>query len=225
MSVPAVIYKGQTAVVGSGGTGDFVDQHEPAPGKSEWGMDTLARTVKGCQSNLAAFIGTLGQGAIYSFGGNDYYLQTWEPDKNAVFPSVSLNYKGLTGGIPPEKASGGQVEQCITLAANDIGIYRTATRDIRYVTRRSCTQYISDGRPTGATYGLDISSAIEIRSSVIRAEDADGNSYVFSGADAPSDLVTALTAATDVFSYMECSPVVGTPYFECTDTATLLIIG
>ena len=211
-------------------TGDstFQDEHEPVPGKTEWGMDTLTRTMAGGQPKLVAFVQGLSQGSSYTFNGNVYYLQTWEPDNGQVFPRVTLNYKGLTGGIPTPKASGVMIEQTISITASSVGTYKTATRNIRYVTRKSTTLYIATTRPTLYTYGLDITFTADniiILESVITATDNDGNNYVFSGANAPANLVTALTPAAVAQGFPECAPVVGSPFFECVDNVALLYEG
>ena len=203
----------------------FIEVHTPIAGKSEWGMDTLTRLLRGIQPNEAAFAAALAQGQTYVSSGTTYYLQTWEPDNNPVHPGFTLQYKGLIGGIPAPKAEGQTIEQSITLSAGTVSGYQSATRDIRYCTRSAKTRYIATSRPTSPTYGLDVSVSPRILYSVIRATDTSGNNFVFSGANAPAALVSALTPAGGVLSFMECSPVVGSPYFECTDSASYLYQG
>ena len=202
-------------------TGDatFDDVHEPVSGKIEWGMDTLTRTMSGKQPLVATFVAGLSQGAAYSFGSNTYYLQTWESDNNPVYPRITLHYKGLVGGIPTPKASGQQITQSVSVTCSSP---QAASRDITYVTRQSTTLYIASGRPTGSTYMLDITftaTNIYTLSSVIRTEDG----AIYHGS-APAALVVALTPDTATQSFMQCTPVVGTPYFECSDTATFLYL-
>lgn len=211
-------------------TGDpsFDDAHYPVPGKSEWGMDTLTRTMSGASGSLEAFVASLGQGTSYTFNHNTYYLQTWDDDKGRAFASVTLNYKGLTGGIPPPKASGGTIEQTLQLTSSAISGYKSASREIRYLTRQSSTLYIATAAPVAGTYGIDVdfNPYTHIISSVIRATDNSGNDYEWAGADAPTALVTALTPV----GYLDIivphsSPVVGSPFFECEDCCTRLIPG
>lgn len=229
-----ITYVGNSTIVGGGNGGTwgavlgFIDTHEPVPGKSEWGMDTLMRTMRGTQPNLATFVASLAQGTTYTFNGNTFYLQSWEPDGNPVFPSVTMNYKGLTGGIPTPKASGGTVEQTLTLSAQSVGIYTTATREIRYLTRQSSTLYIATTAPTAGSHGLDVSFDVysSFISSVIRATDSSGNDYVFAGATAPSALVSALTPVGTLDRIVpHSSPVVGSPWHECEDTCVRLLPG
>ena len=218
-----VTYVGDSTVIGGGSGGTwsaingFVDAHTPLPGKSEWGMDMLVRTMRGTQPQVASFVAGLAQGSTYTFNGTTYYLQTWEPDNGAVFPSVSLHYKGLVGGIPNPKASGQMIEQSISLTCNSP---QDASREIRYVTRQTSTLYIASSIPTGPSYGLDVSINIRVIQSVIRT----GDGALFYGS-APAALVTALTPSEVTRAFMRCSPVVGSPYYECEDVASLLYQG
>lgn len=233
MSAPTITYVGDPYVTGGLTGGDnnavlgFISQFDPVPGKSEWGMDTLMRTMRGTQPNLPAFMNSLAQGQVFTYFGHSFFLQTWECDNNPVFPAVRLMYKGLINGVAgtAPKASGGEIEQSITLSAGNVPGYTSATRDIRYLTRQSTTLYITTSRPTAGTYGLDASFSPVILYSVIRATDTAGNNYVFNGTDAPAALVSALTPAPSVVSLPDCQPVVGSPYFECTDRSSLLYIG
>ena len=237
-----VTYIGDPDIIGSGGVGVFDDMYEPVPGKSEWGMDTLNRLVGGIQPNLVNYMNSLAQGQTYVYNGNTFYLQTWECDNNQVFPKVQLHYKGLIAGIPTPRASGSQIEQSVQIAA-DLGagvydpgssgssssiVYTSATRHIQYITRQTVTKYIATARPTTGSYGLDIDFTIQILNSVITGQGntlGGTSSTTWSGANAPAGIVSALTPATYVLSLSECEPVVGSPYFECTDRATLLYAG
>lgn len=80
----------------------FLDVCLPVKGKSEWGMDTLARKMVGARSLAEAFIAALAQGQGYQ----GYYLQSWDVDDNPNVATVTLFYKGLlTGGTPLPKGS------------------------------------------------------------------------------------------------------------------------
>ena len=80
------------------GNAVFEDVYTPAKGKNEWGMDTLVRQMQGSVEELPEFIDGLAQGDEFE----GYFLQSWEPDKDPIFPTVTLLYKGLfTGGTPP----------------------------------------------------------------------------------------------------------------------------
>lgn len=79
----------------------FENACDPVKGKTEWGVDTLARKMMGARSLLSAFIATLAQGQVYQ----GYFLQSWESDDNPDVATITLNYKGLlTGGTPTPKA-------------------------------------------------------------------------------------------------------------------------
>lgn len=89
------------AVTGLGRIG-FEDVSIPAFGKSEFGMDTLSRTMQGHSELLLDFLASLHQGDTYSIGDNLFYLQSWEPDKATPVSTVTLNYKGLSQGGTPQ---------------------------------------------------------------------------------------------------------------------------
>lgn len=75
----------------------FEEAAIPLKGKSEWGLDTLTRKMKGARSLAKAFIATLAQGQAFE----GYNLQTWEADDDPQVAIITLNYKGLqTGGTP-----------------------------------------------------------------------------------------------------------------------------
>lgn len=197
------------------GNGDFADAHEPVSGKSEWGMDTLQRTMRGKQTSLVAYMVTLAQGATLTWNSQTYRLQSWECDNNPVFPSVSLLYKGLFSGIPDPFVSGTQIEQTFSISCSSP---QNASRDIRYLTRSSEYKYIKSGRPTGPTYtDLDVDIDIVILQSVIRTEDGG---VLFGSVSV--GLLAALTPAEYNLALMSCVPVFGTPFFECTDIVTKL---
>lgn len=88
------------AVTGLGRIG-FEDVSIPAFGKSEFGMDTLVRTMQGHSELLLDFLASLHQGDTHAIGDNFFYLQSWEPDKATPVSTVTLNYKGLSQGGTP----------------------------------------------------------------------------------------------------------------------------
>lgn len=78
----------------------FEDCNIPVAGKSEWGMDTLTRKMKGHVSLLSTFMQSLTQGQMYVDAGSNFYLQTFEPDDATPVATVTLVYKGLRYGTP-----------------------------------------------------------------------------------------------------------------------------
>lgn len=76
----------------------FEDSMIPVKGKSEWGMDTLTRKLKGHRSLLPDYVAALKQGDRFQ----DYYLQTWEPDDETVIATLTMVYKGFQPGGTPE---------------------------------------------------------------------------------------------------------------------------
>lgn len=214
-------------MVGYGGDTTFDDVMEPRPGKSDWGIDTLQRKMKGRQPLLAAFLATLVQGATYSYNGQLYYLQTWEPDDDNVFPTVSLNFKGLNSGIPNPSASDETGIQTSSMGhtfspayntgipdANGNSSVTSATIDIEFYSPQTTWRYIRNGRPTFATYNT-IANGRE--PSILRAVITDSLNRRYAG-NAPVGLVSALTIpVSNKIIGPHADPIYGTPYFECQD--------
>lgn len=218
MSIPPIIYKGD---------GSFLDLFEPVSGKSEWGMDTLTRVMAGAQENLVAFVETLAQGATHSFNGNTYYLQSWEPVNEQVFPKITLLYKGLIDGIPEPFVSGRTVEQsssqttdtAVSITYFDFKAQGSVTKDVmgtanrRYLTRESTYKYITSSRPTSPTYvSLDVPMDVIYLESIITTD-----AGVNFASNAPAALATALAPAITTATTTQTMPVFGTIYFENED--------
>lgn len=204
------------------------DVELPRPGKNEWGIDTLERTLSGPAPTVIDFVDTLRQGQSSSFNGQQFYLQTWNQDNEVIFPRVILNYKGVLNGIPDPFVSGQQTEQTVTLSGSKsvtsgsppVTVVTGYTRDIRYITRQTEYRYIADTRPTAPIYTtIDVDQAAIILASIVRSD--NGKTYP---GNVPSDILSLLSwiGYNDV-SMMQCAPVFGTPYFECIDTVLRLI--
>lgn len=214
--MPSVTYKP------SSGTGyNFELKYTPTPSKSEWGMDMLTIQMWGAAPGKETYEQSLAQGQTYSFDGQTWYLQSWDDDHDTIFPTFTLLFKGLCFGIPDPKVSGRTIIQTTVLSCLTP---TPASRSITYYTRQSTYKYITAGRPTGPSYtspdiSVSIGDGLEIIKSTINT--ADG--AIYPGA-APAGLVTALTpVGVDVQAVMECDPVVGTNWFECEDTVTVLL--
>lgn len=225
---------GGTATVTYIGETDFKDTFTPVAGKSEWGMDTLTRVLKGSAPKLEAYVRALRQGQTF----NGFVLQTWTPDQDPVYPEVTLNYKGLTNGIPAPLSSADTIEQSVTVSASgdntqfgldeDVyGAVTVASREIQYITRQTVWRYITNRRPTGPKYtGLDVPFDPIIIKSSITIQNTEGNSRTFGGRLAPVALVTALQpVATNIVTGPNATPVPGTPWFECEDRVTRIYQG
>lgn len=202
------------------GDATFTDIFTPVPAKSEWGMDTLTRVMCGSVGNLVAFMGALAQAQTYSFNSHTFYLQSWSCDNDNVWPKVTLLYKGLIGGIPSAKVSGKMTSLSASLSCSDPDADTiTATRNFSYFAREATYLYIASGRPTGpSNTTLDTAVTPVIWKSSIVAQSKTNGQVTYNGGDAPTGIVTALTPAYYLQSLMECVPVIGTIYFECTDT-------
>ena len=221
--MPSVIYKPAS------GTGyDFGLKSTPIATKSDWGIDTLTAEYWGAMPGLVAFVAALAQGQTYTYNSQTWYLQTWSDDKDTVYPTVTLVFKGLFGGIPTPFVNGQSIVQTGTISvAKDIVnpdgtvVPSSATRTFSYYTRQTTTRYISTFRPFLPTYTTpDIPFTPVIYKSEIR--DADGTLYI---GNAPAALVTGLTpGAASPSTTMTCNEVVaGSPLFECEDVCTILL--
>jgi hypothetical protein len=211
--MPSVIYKP------SSGTGyDFELKSTPIASKSDWGIDTLTAEMWGAQPGLVAYVAALAQGQTYTYNSQTWYLQSWSDDKDQVYPTVTLNFKGLFSGIPTPFVSGQSIVQTGTISCTSP---EEASRTFSYDTRQTTTRYISTSRPVLPTYTTpDIPMTPSIFKSEIRT--ASGTIYL---GNVPAALMTALTpgAATSVTT-MTCTPIIaGTPLFECEDVCTVLL--
>lgn len=214
---------------------EFRDIIIPIPGKDEWGVDTLQRTVQGPASRIAQFNKTLKQGATYKdANGNTFFLQTWQPIEHKCFPGAHISYKGLINDALPdpipsttndEKISiitAGNLQ--ITMGSEEDGTERIiigGTREIKYVSTTTIWRYVSRGEPKGRKFenvrGNVRQPMLITRGSVIYAEYEDGGSQRYVGS-APAALATALF----VTPYVETTgpsffPIIGTPFYECEE--------
>jgi hypothetical protein len=211
--MPSVLYRPAS------GTGyDFGLKSTPIASKSEWGIDTLTVEMWGAQPGLVAYVAALAQGQTYTYNSQTWYLQSWSDDKDTVYPTVTLVYKGLFGGIPTPFVNGQSIVQTGTISCTWPD---EASRTFSYYTRQTTTRYIATSRPVLPTYTTpDIPFTPVIYKSEIR--NANGSLYL---GNAPAALVTALTpGAASPSTTMTCNEVVaGSPLFECEDVCTILI--
>jgi hypothetical protein len=225
------------------GNAAFDDICRPLKGKNEWGVDTLVRKVKGDRALAPAYIAGLAQGNTFSLG-TTYYLQAWDADEDAVWATITLNYKGLAGGIPDAIVSNDIVRLSGTTSADyslenggrgrvyrkevtykpfpqqnvidaEKDIYATgATMDFTYETGETIYRYITNGQPDAATHGT-LAFAPTPRIIRARAVTSDGTSYGFS---MPIAIGPSLQPAeVNRVVGFSTHPIIGTPYFECQD--------
>lgn len=190
---------------------------------------------------------TWSHGSTLTLNATAYYLQTWEDDHNPVYPTVTLNYKGLATGIPDPWVTGETVDANMsrstsmevsityydfTLQAN-VTKNVNATINIQYKTRRSTWKYIyfatavqsgttlSYVPPNAAKYSaLDVAYTPQIIVSTITA---DGG-LVFAS-NAPIALATALAPALfGLVTFSAPQPIWGSPFFECIDQISQLLV-
>jgi len=237
------IYVGQT---------NFDDVCQPVYSKSEYGIDIITRKMRGAASRLLAFVSSLQQGQpMVSIGHIDistgqnfpgfgntnglasFALQTWTTDDDPVYPTVTLNFKGLLSGVLPKPlACNSQTLQTSSLSCNintsatviiggqSFTLSGHATRTIQYYANQTDWKYVTNQRISAGTQtelsGIDPI----IRQSSIRD---DNLGIVFSQENAPAAYVTALFPAIVIQQMaFNCDPVPGTPYFEISETQARL---
>lgn len=198
------------------------DQHIPVAGKDEWGMDTLFRTVRMSKAAFATYLAALDQGDIYTFDSHNFYLQTWQPFDGGAFPGVTLNYKGLTKGLPDPLESDDRVELVSSVSDEVETTYNEkdvvgASKTVRYVAPQTTYRYITSSRPTTPTHSTTNSANIEYLDSKVTLTFSDGSTQVVAGS-VPSAVISALAGSPEEFVIGPIvEPVPGTIYFECVD--------
>lgn len=197
------------------GETDFIAQSLPAPTKNEFGVDTMTVKYRGAAYKLAAFLKSLRQGARNADDGR-FYLQTWNADEGTAYVTVNLLYKGLLDGIPNQTASDSVSLQTMTV---NCSTPKQATREMQFYAHETQYRYVTNTRPTNYRYSNpSILIAPKLITSTITVQKDDGTSQVLRGS-APIGLLTALTpAVVGINTGHTATPIIGTPYFECTDT-------
>ena len=202
---------------GQSAVDDFRDMFVPKPEKNEWGVDVIERQIKGPLPGFEKFYNALGQGGRYVDNGVTYYVQTYKPTDDKIFPGASIQLKGLSKGVPNQLVSGGQVELSGTLSVSSP---QKATRSLRYMSWKTVYRYILNSKPSGPSNSkIDVN--IDPSKSIIFSEILDENGKPYYG-NAPAALVTALTPVgfDDIATLDSYNRIIGTPYFECQDTVT-----
>lgn len=209
----------------------FAENSQPQLTEAQWGLDNLTRTYIGAAPLLSAFLASLNKGGSYTYNGDLYYLIDWSPNGDPLWPTVSLNYLGLSNGNPPPVGDDDWAPQSITITATvpsddpnaDPGTTMTVERTIDYIAFQTTWKYITLTRPATVQIGTtsQIFYPIILRS---RITTSTGNTYA--GQNAPADLVAATTpglGATLISLTVE--EIYATPFFQCTETIALLLVG
>ncbi len=195
---------------------EFVDQFVPRKLRdNEFGVNILLRVMSGPAPKLQNFLAGLTQGDIFQ----GYYLQTWTCDEGAIFPRVTLNYKGLLKGIPEPLISDGTSQQTTSIVAivpDPVSGSPTLGEDVTY-TRE--IEYYANSFSYNTT---SVSGAPRI----ILSKITGSNGQVFIGSTAPASIVTATTPAEiNLITGSSVDPIYGTPYFECSETSSHVFKG
>jgi len=187
------------------GNCEFEDRCEPIPSKNEWGTDVLTRRVQGRADKLRQYLNALRQGDTFSeYQG--FYLQTWSPDENPVFPTVTLVYKGLLNGIPNPRNSSSKSERSGTVTATQGGEERTY--DFLYITSNVTERKITNSESAPAfTASVPAPSITQSAYTVTSSGTRRGGSPPGSSISIRASLVG-----------QNKEPIFGTPYWEWETT-------
>lgn len=225
-----VIYRGNT---------EFEDVRIPVVGKNEFGVDTLERVMQGGAPKLDAFLDKLKQGDTYK---DKWYLQTWTHDGACIFPTVTLQYKGLASGTLPAPTYKNDTgcktvtNSCSITSEAVAEIIKgspmegeevanvTAQKTVVFYSPQTVYRYVTDKLPSGPSYDkIAFNAQIIVKQSRIVARWADKEA-TFAG-NAPAELVSALASGIQMVVVHSSEPIIGSPYFECTDTVSLELLG
>lgn len=213
------------------GNEEFDDIAVPAAGKSDWGMDTLSRRVRGARNLLVAYIASLAQGQDAP-SDSRFKLQSWSPDdSNPLWGEVTLNYKGLIGAIPPPITIPRVVESSGSSSHYFDPPYEyspeadpalSAVLDYSYYAGETTFRYITNGQPTGPSYNYLVTAlTVSVKRQRITLDDGT----IFGGT-APAGIASAVSPALFINTVgFTATPVHGTPYWEAEDTVRAELIG
>jgi hypothetical protein len=213
------------------GTEEFDDVCAPCEGKSDWGVDTLTRRVRGARNLLGAYIFGLAQGQAAPSNGN-FFLQSWEPDdSDPVWGNVVLQYKGFKNGTIPDpiiipriiEASGSSshyFDPPYDWGGDEPAI--SAVMEYTYYAGETVYRYITNGQPTNASHGILYTSyATSMKRSRITLDDGT----VFGG-NAPVGIMSAVqpVVAVNVVGF-SANKIHGTSYWEAEDVVRGEFVG
>jgi hypothetical protein len=209
----------------------FAENSQPQINESQFGLDYLTRTFIGAAPLLAAFIESLTKGGIYTYNGDDFYLISWSEDGDKLWPTVSLQYIGLSRGNPPPLGEDDYSPQSVTVTATvdsddpdaEDGATMTVERTIDYIAGQTTWRYTTLARPTTLLVGTTSQPFVPI---ILRSRITTSTGHTYAGANAPANLVIATTPAIqDQLLSLTATPQYSTPFFEVTETIGRLLVG
>lgn len=211
----------------SHGTLAAFDRHTPIPGKDEWGMDTLQRTMYVPAPILDTWFGARRQGEVFTYLGVQYFLQTFQPSPTPPDTEFSMLYKGLSRGLPNPLPANDRVELVSTLSADDLSVsyqgktITSASSQVRYDAPQTTWRYIANSMPTTPRNLGVKGSGLQVLSEETTLSFDDGTTQVLAGS-APAAVSTALFRTPVIFNIGPSAvPIIGTPYWEAVELAQL----
>lgn len=215
---------GRSTVITYKGRTEFAQCSLPRPTKSEYGLDAMSLDYCGAAPLLPDFLKGLKQGKRFDFNGRQWFLHTYGPNDDNIWPTVSLNCIGLAEGeLPEPKGDDSYVQQNITVLASvtegDAEV--NVTRDMNYRALQTTWIYPAKNRPTGPRVGKTSKPFNpQILSSVIEA-----NGVRYNGANAPGNYAIAtIPALQDVVLDLTAEEIFGTPYFNVQEVVCRMYV-
>lgn len=205
------------------GSKDHDDVITPAAGVDDWGIDTLERQVRGSPAWFRQYHPK--RGDVYE----SFFLQSWKPITDRIFPGYSLSYKGCPSGLPDPLIVNTQCEICSNIPADNLSVTVASTgkvivsavKELKYIAPQTIYRYITDKEPDGPKYNTVRGSLLQLVSSVVFVTFDDGTSQVLTG-NIPGAVTTALHVNPEIFVIgPTAARVFGTPYWECEDQVSL----
>lgn len=215
----------------------FSENSQPQIFEAQHGLDTLQRTFIGAAPYLASFIAGLVKGSTYTYNGASFYLIDWSPNGDPLYPVVTLNYLGLSNGVPPPVGDDDFSIQTVDITAvltlenpddpNHGEVDVTLTRTISYVANQTTWRYVTLSRPNSIQVGtVGVPGDPRILRSVIRAEsESETYNRTYAGNNAPAAFVTATTPVVgNALLGLTSEQIYGTPFFNVTETIARMFL-
>lgn len=222
----SLIYRipGKSTFATYNGRTEFGQCSLPRPSKSEYGLDSMVVDYIGAAPLLKDFLASIKQGKRMDINQRQWWVTTYAPDDNKLWPTVTLNCVGLAEGeLPDPKGDDDYITQNITVTGTvteddeDVQV----TREINYRALQTTWTYPTKGRPKGPVVKTVSRNFFpEIISSVIEA-----NGKRYAGANAPGNYVAATTPAlVDFIMDVSAQEIFGTPFFNVSEVVCRMFL-
>lgn len=195
------------------------------------GLDTLTRTSIGAAPLLAAFLESVEKGISFEYNGELFYLTSYQPNGDKLWPEVTFNYLGLSDGPAAPIGDDDFSVQSVTITAQvptdeegaEEGTMMDVERTIDYLAFQTTWSYVRAARPTGPEVGYtsrDLGPWIKGS----RITTSTGKTYA--GANAPAAIVTATTPGiANMLLSLRSTEHHYTPFFDVDEVIARMYVG